>query len=51
MSESGLKCYKDCKVGYFPEEFNLGDKVKTLNKIMKIVSAIDDESRYVIANV
>ncbi|WJY26418.1 nucleotide sugar dehydrogenase [Sporosarcina trichiuri] len=42
--ESGLKCGYDFKVGYSPERINPGDKVHTLEKIIKIVSGIDDES-------
>lgn len=42
--ESGLKCGRDFKVGYSPERINPGDKVNTLEKIIKIVSGIDEES-------
>lgn len=42
--ESGLKCGVDFKVGYSPERINPGDKVNTLEKIIKIVSSIDKES-------
>lgn len=42
--ESGLKCGVDFKVGYSPERINPGDKVNTLDNIVKIVSGIDDES-------
>ncbi|MGD6794153.1 nucleotide sugar dehydrogenase [Metabacillus indicus] len=42
--ESGLKCGEDFKVGYSPERINPGDKVHTLEKIIKIVSGIDSES-------
>ena len=42
--ESGLKCSTDFKVGYSPERINPGDKVNTLEKIIKIVSGIDEES-------
>jgi UDP-N-acetyl-D-glucosamine/UDP-N-acetyl-D-galactosamine dehydrogenase len=42
--ESGLKCGVDFKVGYSPERINPGDKVHTLEKIIKIVSGIDSES-------
>ncbi|MFC7786761.1 nucleotide sugar dehydrogenase [Rossellomorea sp. GCM10028870] len=43
-SESGLKCGVDFKVGYSPERINPGDKVHTLEKIIKIVSGMDEES-------
>lgn len=42
--ESGLKCGVDFKVGYSPERINPGDKIHTLEKIIKIVSGIDSES-------
>ncbi|MDD4077614.1 MAG: nucleotide sugar dehydrogenase [Bacilli bacterium] len=41
---SGMKCGVDFKVGYSPERINPGDKVHRLENIVKIVSAIDDES-------
>lgn len=49
--ESGLKCGIDFKVGYSPERINPGDKVNTLENIIKIVSAIDDESLEIISNI
>lgn len=42
--ESGLKCGIDFKVGYSPERINPGDKVHTLENIIKIVSGVDEES-------
>lgn len=42
--KSGLKCGVDFKVGYSPERINPGDKVHTLEKIIKIVSGMDSES-------
>lgn len=42
--ESGLKCGIDFKVGYSPERINPGDKVNTLEKIVKVVSGMDNES-------
>lgn len=42
--ESGLKCGIDFKVGYSPERINPGDKVNTIENIIKIVSGIDNES-------
>ena len=41
---SGLKCGVDFKIGYSPERINPGDKVHTLENIVKIVSGIDEES-------
>ena len=42
---SGLKMGKDFKVGYSPERIVPGDKVRTLTKILKIISGCDQESR------
>lgn len=49
--ESGLKCGVDFKVGYSPERINPGDKVHTLEKIVKITSGMDKESAETIAQV
>jgi len=49
--ESGLKCGTDFKVGYSPERINPGDKVNTLENIVKIVSGMDEESLEEIAKV
>ncbi|MBM6615950.1 nucleotide sugar dehydrogenase [Desemzia sp. RIT804] len=49
--ESGLKCGIDFKVGYSPERINPGDKVHTLENIIKIVSGIDEDSLDTIAKV
>lgn len=49
--ESGLKCGVDFKVGYSPERINPGDKVHTLENIVKIVSGIDEDSLDIIAKV
>jgi UDP-N-acetyl-D-galactosamine dehydrogenase len=40
--ESGLVLGKDFTVGYSPERINPGDKVHTVDKIMKIVSGSDE---------
>jgi len=42
--ESGLKYGEDFKVGYSPERVNPGDKNHTIEKIVKVVSACDEES-------
>lgn len=39
--ESGLQMGKDFKLGYSPERIVPGDKVRTLTKILKIVSGCD----------
>ena len=49
--ESGLKCGVDFKVGYSPERINPGDKVHTVDKIIKVVSGMDDETLETIAQV
>lgn len=41
---SGLKMGEDFKVGYSPERIVPGDKVRTLTKILKIVSGCDEEA-------
>lgn len=41
---SGLKCGVDFKIGHSPERINPRDKVHTLEKIIKIVAGIDEES-------
>lgn len=48
---SGLKCGEDFKVGFSPERINPGDKVNTLETIVKVVSGCDQESLDVIAEV
>lgn len=42
--ESGLKFKEDFMVGYSPERINPGDKVHTLQNVVKVVSGCDDES-------
>ncbi|MDT1958279.1 nucleotide sugar dehydrogenase [Carnobacterium divergens] len=49
--ESGLKCGVDFKIGYSPERINPGDKVHTLENIIKVVAGMDDESLEEIAKV
>ncbi len=41
---SGLKFGEGFKLGYSPERVNPGDKERTIDKIVKIVSASDDEA-------
>jgi UDP-N-acetyl-D-glucosamine/UDP-N-acetyl-D-galactosamine dehydrogenase len=48
---SGLKYGADFKVGYSPERINPGDKEHTLERIVKIVSAMDAESLDIVAQV
>lgn len=42
--ESGLKLGTDFKIGYSPERINPGDKERTIDKILKIVSGSDAEA-------
>lgn len=49
--ESNMKCGVDFKVGYSPERINPGDKVHTIETIVKVVSAIDNESLETIASI
>lgn len=48
---SGLKSVHDFKVGYSPERINPGDTTHTLTKVVKIVSACDDESLDLISRI
>ena len=48
---SGLKCGADFKVGYSPERINPGDKVHTVDKIIKVVSGQDHEALETVARV
>jgi UDP-N-acetyl-D-galactosamine dehydrogenase len=48
---SGLKCGEDFKIGYSPERINPGDKVHTLQSIIKVVSAQDEDTLDKIAQV
>lgn len=47
---SGLKCGVDFKLGYSPERINPGDKEHTLAKIIKVVSAQDEDTLEIVAN-
>ncbi|MCX6789506.1 MAG: nucleotide sugar dehydrogenase [Candidatus Gribaldobacteria bacterium] len=48
---SGLKCGVDWKIGYSPERMNPGDKEHSVDKIIKVVSGMDQESSDKIAQV
>lgn len=43
LEESGLLYNKDFFLGYSPERINPGDKINTIDKIIKIVSGSNDE--------
>lgn len=49
--ESGLEFGKDFTVGYSPERINPGDKVHTLESIVKIVSGSDRETEELLCHV
>ncbi|MDX1652758.1 MAG: nucleotide sugar dehydrogenase [Brumimicrobium sp.] len=49
--ESGLKFKQDFKVGYSPERINPGDKVHTLQNVVKVVSGCCEESLENIAKI
>lgn len=49
--ESGLVCGKDFFVGYSPERINPGDKVHTLQSVVKIVSGQTPEVLEIVAQV
>lgn len=49
--ESGFKYGKDFKVGYSPERINPCDKEHVLSNIIKVVSAMDQETLEVVAKV
>lgn len=46
---SNLKCGKDWFVGYSPERVNPGDKEHTIDKIVKVVSGMDNKTLETIA--
>jgi UDP-N-acetyl-D-galactosamine dehydrogenase len=48
---SGLRCGKDFTVGYSPERINPGDKTHRFETITKVVSAQDDRTLQVVAEV
>ncbi len=50
-AESGLTCGVDFKVGYSPERINPGDKVHTVDKIVKVVAGQDAETLETVARV
>ncbi len=41
---SGMKCGKDFFIGYSPERINPGDKEHTLERIVKVVSGMDEKT-------
>lgn len=49
--ESNLKCGSDFKIGYSPERINPGDKEHTIDKVIKVVSGLDEQSLNIIDEV
>ena len=49
--ESGLKCGEDFTLGYSPERINPGDQVHTVDKVIKIISASDEPTCDLLADV
>jgi len=49
--ESGLNYKKDFNVGYSPERINPGDKIHTIDKVVKVVSGDTKKSLKIIAQV
>ena len=47
--ESGLKCIDDFKIAYAPERVNPGDAEHVIEKIWKVVSGIDEETKDLVA--
>lgn len=47
---SGMTCGVDFKLGYSPERINPGDKKHTLERIVKVVSAQDEETLEIVAS-
>lgn len=48
---SGLKFKEDFQIGYSPERINPGDKIHTIDKIVKIVSGSNEETLNKVANI
>jgi len=50
-SRSGFTLGRDFRVGYSPERINPGDKVHTLETIVKVVAGVDDATTELLAKV
>ena len=48
--ESGLRCGVDFSLGYSPERINPGDRVHTVDNIVKIISASDEHTCQLLAD-
>lgn len=49
--QSGLKINEDFSLGYSPERINPGDKVHTLQTIVKVVSASNQKTKEILAEI
>lgn len=49
LEESGLKCGRDFKIAYCPERINPGDEEHTIDKVTKVVAAMDEETTELVA--
>jgi UDP-N-acetyl-D-glucosamine/UDP-N-acetyl-D-galactosamine dehydrogenase len=49
--ESGLRYMIDFKVGYSPERINPGDKIHTIEKVIKVISGCDKDATAIITKV
>jgi len=47
--ESGFQCGRDFKIAYSPERINPGDKEHTVDKVIKVVAGMDEESTDLVA--
>jgi UDP-N-acetyl-D-galactosamine dehydrogenase len=48
-NESGMKCGEDFKIAYSPERVNPGDESHSVNKTVKVVAGMDNETTELIA--
>ncbi len=49
LEESGLQCGKGFRIGYSPERINPGDEEHTIDRVIKVVSGMDEETTELIA--
>ncbi len=49
LEKSGLKCGEGFKLAYSPERMNPGDDVHSVDKMIKVVSAMDEETTDLVA--
>lgn len=47
--ESGFQCGRDFKIAYSPERINPGDKEHTIDKVIKVVAGMDEETTDLVA--